>query len=402
MEQLLSALTTRRPYQFSLVAHYDARLDPATMCRALARLQHLQPLLGARIDRRCRPESWRTSHEPIPLRVCGADVTWRDQAAREQTDPIDVERGPLVRCVLLDVAGMRSSVMLTFAHHVADARGAVRAIQDLTTILNGGEPPIRPLPESQEDAVWAARPVPAMTAAAPARREPGADRPPELRRFDGTPPQIAAVTMSRVASAELIAAARREAVTVQACLVAAATEILWEDGTAFARVMTPLDLRSVFGLADEVATRFYVMCTGFARRRSCDFWELARAAAAAIGAERDARPLRDNVMAMAAAPPFDPDTAQRGFAGAVAADVVISNLGTLAFDDDGPIRVTGIEGPLLDAPLRGVDIVGAATTGGRLHLVDVGHRLRRDLVSRIAAALQRAAVSPGRAPRSAR
>jgi hypothetical protein len=300
---------------------------------------------------------------------------------------------PVVRCVLFDLSGECSSMMLTFAHHAADARGAVRAIKDLTALLNGRELPTRPLPESQEDAVWTARPVPAMTPAAPAPQDPRMDRPAELRRFDGVPPRVAAVTMSRVASTRLIAAARREAVTVQACLVAAATEIVWEDGTAFARVMTPLDLRPVFGLADEVATRVCGIRTGFARAQSCDFWELARTTTATIRAQRDSGLLRDGVMAMATAPPLDPDAAQRGFESGVAADVVLSNLGTLRFADDGPMRVTGIDGPLLHAPLHGVDFVGAATTDGHLHLVDVGHRPRRDFLPRIAAVLERAGTA---------
>lgn len=137
----------RNPVQFSLTAELTRDVSEEELTQALQKLQRVHPLLAAEVDRpdhdghRATGAVFRPSARAIPVRVARNSM-WEREVAIEQTEPVKPAPGPLARAVLIPAGNgsTGATVVVTFAHQITDGRGALRAVQDLATILDG-EPP---------------------------------------------------------------------------------------------------------------------------------------------------------------------------------------------------------------------------------------------------------------------
>lgn len=143
-ERVIDLYVHRNPVQFSITAELTRDVSDDELSRALRELARAHPLLAAGVH---RPEGdedpaalavFRNSDHAIPVRVARR-TTWQHEAAREQTEPIGAASSPLARAVLIPVGseGAGATVVVTFAHQIADGRGALRAVQDLVALLAG-------------------------------------------------------------------------------------------------------------------------------------------------------------------------------------------------------------------------------------------------------------------------
>lgn len=148
----------RNPVQFSLTAELTRDVCEEELTQALHHLQRVHPLLAAEVDRtdhddhRAAGAVFRHAAGAIPVRV-DRDTTWQREAAVEQTEPIEPASGPLARAVLIPAGNGRvgATVVVTFAHQISDGSGAVRAIQDLATIITRSLVAPSGLPAAQEE-----------------------------------------------------------------------------------------------------------------------------------------------------------------------------------------------------------------------------------------------------------
>lgn len=205
-ERIIDPYMHRNPLQFSLTTGLTRDVSEEELTRALRKLQRVHPLLAAEVDRgdhddhRATGAVFRRSARAIPVRVA-RETTWGREAAIEQTEPIEPAPGPLARAVLIPAGNGRAgaTVVVTFAHQIADGRGALRAVEDLAAILDGA--PLAPSgpPVAQDDLLADLAPTDGPDEGAVHRDaepagEPGADAtaspPGRLRPFDGSLPIV--------------------------------------------------------------------------------------------------------------------------------------------------------------------------------------------------------------------
>ncbi|UFN44703.1 hypothetical protein [Nocardioides okcheonensis] len=390
-ENVIDLYASRNPVQFSLVLELAAPVPAARLAQALAHLQRVHPLLAARVDRTGGRPVFRPASASIPLR-CVHEPDWRAAAADEQTSPIDLAGGPLVRAVLLTDAGGDSGavVLLTFSHQVSDGRGALLAVRDLVAHLEDEHRAPRAVPLDQETLL---RQLPPPGRDDRDDREDrddpgptGAAQPPaaSTRPFDGTPPRVESAELGAVRTARLRAAAREHDATVQGVLCAAAAESLAElTGRTTVRLNVPIDLRSALDLEDDVVNRFTATTVTLGTGAGTTTWDLARDASGQLRAGR--RAARATALALASLDPASAAEAEAAMLAATSSDLEITNLGAAG---SAP-SVVAIWGPTMTTQVQGERILGVVTHGGALRMALTTHDRPRGLAVDIAGRLDR-------------
>ncbi len=383
-EHVIDLFTTRNPVQFSLAIELASPVSTGQLTRALVRLQETHPLLAASIDRDGGRGTFRRSPAPIPLReVVGSD--WCTEAAAEQTRPIDRAGSPLVRAVLLtDTSGAAGTVVvLTFSHQVTDGRGALRAAQDLLTLL--GDQPLapRPVPAAQEELLQRLPRTPRP----PVDHRPDASSPRDtarLRPFDASAPGIEAVELDRGTTDRLRATARAHGATVQGALCAAAAQALSGlTRTGSVHINVPIDLRSALNLEDDVVNRFTATTVVLHPHAHGSLWPLAQDATAQLRAARDRS--QESALVLASLEAVGPEEAEAAMLAATQADLEITNLGASEVCSTSAVAIWG---PTMTTQVQDERVLGVVTHGGRLRLALTTHRhgeeTAADIVSRLA------------------
>lgn len=397
-EEIIDLYTHRNPVQFTLAAECSRQFTENELVDALRRLQRLHPLLTAEIHRSAAldggptPATFHHSDNVIPVRVIEAP-SWEREAGTEQTTPISPRPGPLVEAVLVqNPIRAASTVLLTFSHQIADGKGALRAMMDLLSILDGAATTAQDIPAAQEtllarapDTATARTFEPtadaAADAAAPAAR---------LRPFNAATPTVETCALSVQETRALVEHARAQACTVQSALCAAAALALLETtGQSRVRINVPIDLRPVIGGDDDVAVRFTATMITLSPREA-NFWELTRSAAEQL---RSARPFaRIGASALAEAGVLTSDAAEAAMLAATAADIEITNLGTTS----SPRIAEAIWGPTMTTGVEGEQILGVITHAGSLRMVHTAQPPTGRLADQMRAHLQTALRRPQR------
>lgn len=132
-------------------------MNPVVMVRcrgalALDRVEHAvrtvqrrHPALQVRVVRDTQPWFSDREVEPVSIRVVEreSDETWREVVRRELNDPLDIERGPLIRFVL--VRGEQASELICTTDHVnADGRSGLFVLRDVLRVID--QPGLRLVP----------------------------------------------------------------------------------------------------------------------------------------------------------------------------------------------------------------------------------------------------------------
>lgn len=400
-EQIYHGYMRRNPFQHCLVAHVAGALSSEQVAGALAVVVAAHPLLGAFVESAPGPgraPAFLAGHAPIPVAVAPAGSTWQEVAAREQADRIDDGVGPLVRAVILDQGRGSADLVLTFDHQGVDAVGALGVLADLAAVLNGASLQPQPVPTAQEDALAALSPGEgaAVVDPAPAPADPWMDQALAVRPFDGTPP----VVSSRVVDAELtaaaVAAARARTSTVNSVLVAAAARVLLATGRDVVRVLMPIDLRRAAGVPDVVAIRVLAARVGFTAGSGDGLWAMARRVGEQMARERAAASMQATAIAVSAGAPHASDEAEAIMAASLSVDLELSNLGVVALPggEGDAVRVTAVDGPVLDTRIAGQQVIGALTCNGELRLCHLAHEPVPGFTAAVVEELRRACTAP--------
>ena len=404
-ERVIDLYMHCNPVQFSLTAEFARDVPELELRQAFQELQRIHPLLTAEVDRRDKNDPRTTSPmfrhttETIPIRVA-SDTTWQREAATEQTKPIEPAPGPLVRAVLIPSGNGHagSTVVVTFAHQITDGRGALRAFEDLTAILNGAKLTPMRLPAAQEDLLTNLAPTSApdkdTTQRGAALEQQGADivasPPGRLRPFDGSLPTVQSGELGGEGTRRLLERSREESCTVQAALCAAAASVLFKQGKRDrVRINVPIDLRRAVGLDDEVVVRFSATTVVLDPSEETGFWELSRSASAQLGAARHPDTVRASALTLAQLAPTTADEAEEAMLAATTADIEITNLGVTRASTLGQ-EVHALWGPAMTTQVAGEQILGVVTHGDVLRMVNVTHDPIANLVGNIRSELENA------------
>jgi hypothetical protein len=379
-ETLSWLLDQNRPAHFAMVAEVLTHRDVEAWRSALLAAQRKHPLLSARIrnDPVAGVGFYHVANAPIPLRVVPrARSSWQFEAAKELGMPFDYGNAPLIRAVLLrDEDG--ATLVLAAHHSVADAMGLTFLITDILRALDGGR--LAPLdlafPLERLLDAEVRKYVPEPVTVSPTPVTPKAFRPVEVIE-----PTVDAMALTPELTASLVKRSRKEKTTVHGAIGAA----VHEAGRRFmpewcerpVRMATPFDLR---GLADEAQTAagVYAMSavTSHEHPRGAPFWDLARAIKINIEPfqTKDATLAHlKNMQDFVASQP-DARTVATLATQVFAFDVTLSNLGNLPIESNyGSVKLEAIWGPLINATLSGVQVIGVATLDGVLRLAHTSY-----------------------------
>ncbi|AMM20160.1 hypothetical protein AX769_08260 [Frondihabitans sp. PAMC 28766] len=396
-ERTIDLYAQRNPVQFSVAVQLARDVTESDLAAALERLQEAHPLVAAEIGQSVAEgeeqstQVFRRSDRPIPIRLARGS-TWQHEAAVEQTIPIRTTPGPLVRSVLIPAAGAGSStgILLTFAHQIADGRGALIAVADLAASLGGTRLSRGPVPEPQEQLVAVGPPIDDT-----ASDTHGADLAVEntseqsqtpagrLRPFDGDLPTLQAAELTTEQTRLLVRRAREESCTVQAALCAAAAAALFaQTELSRVRINVPIDLRSVIDGHRDVGIRFIGATVTLDRGLGISFWEAARAAAGQLQSARRPQALRAAALGLAQVAPTTPAEAEAAMLAATTADIEITNLGVVEMD-----QATAVWGPTMTTQVENEQILGVVTHGDALRMVNTTRAPIEGLTTHISRAL---------------
>lgn len=402
-ERVIDLYMHGNPAQFSLTAELTRDASKAELRQALQELGRIHPLLTAKVDRRDKNDPQTTSPvfrhtaETIPVRIA-SDTTWQHEAAIEQTKPIEPAPGPLVRAVLIPAGDERkgANLIITYAHQIADGRGALPALEDLTVILDGAKLTPMSLPAAQEELLANLTPPDEDTTrrgAEPLEQqgvEAVASPPGQLRPFDRSLPMVQSGDLGVAGTQRLLERSREESCKVQAALCAAAASVLFKQAERNqVKINVPIDLRRAVGLDDEVVVRFVATTVVLDPSTGVGFWNLARSASAQHEAARHPATVQASALLLAQLAPATADGAEEAMLAATTADIEITNLGVTRESTLGR-DVQALWGPTMTTQVAGEQILGVVTHGDVLRMVNVTHDPTANLVGYLRSELETA------------
>lgn len=404
----------RLALHFALVAHVAGQVTADQLRDALRRLGRRHPLLTARVAADLDLTYWFESDETTaiePLVLPRTDeTTWLAAAAQTVGPLFDWERGPLARVTLVE-SPERCEIILAMHHCAGDGLSGAYAVHDLLTLLGDPALDLPPLnmPRCPTDLLprWIrllGGLVPLTWVFPGLGRAGDSPPPPELLTKHGAF-HILTWALPPDPTQTLVRRSRAEGATVHSAL---ATAVLrgWAAvvGGDSHTVSNPVSLRGYF--AEPVGMALGNMIWPYNKvtlpnEPTVPFWDQARQFRAdlkrQVSAFRLTFPLAVGQRAMNRYP-LDQVAAAFGLAEESSNHTLsISNLGPLALAADyGPLRLTGVVGPLLDANDKEV-VLGVATVNGTLTFAmtfrepilapDTAARIRDAALAQLAAAV---------------
>lgn len=401
-EQVFHWYMHRNPVHVTITGHLAARVDPASLRSALARLQQVYPLLASSVDDDDPATGagpvYRRSSSPVELTLAEAGAAWQAVVGSEQNRLFDTAGGPLWRAALVPAAGgdrgsdAQDTLVLTFDHRVADGMAAWQVLSGLVVLLDGGDLTEQHLPGAQDEMVLAGAPGGDR---GDEQSDPEQDErlsaPGSVRPFDGTPAEVTSAVLEPDAVRALVLACRAHAVTVQAALAAAVTRVLQRSGREYVRIITPMDLRRLSGLPDDVAIRIMPARTGTSPDPSEGFWDAARQSADQLAPLRTSEAVVGVTRALEAAVPHDADGGDAVMLAIGSLDAMITNLGALTAPATSGTALVSVEGISMSSRFAGEQILGVTTLEGAMHLTNTTHDPIPRFVQDVAAELHQAA-----------
>jgi hypothetical protein len=284
---------------FAVFAEVDGAIEARALRAALDRAQAAQPLLAVRIATPGGVPCFATDDGArIPLvERPASDGDWQAQIERELGTPFDPGVAPLARCACLVLGGgLRSVVVLTFHHAIADGRsGALLLRRVLAEALSLPAPPscehaacpplhaLFPPAFRWDEHAEAAEAVYEQQMALLARDGPV----PPLPWLKGGPatarPRFERIAVERDATGQLLQRCRDQGTTLHGALGAAQLFALWRLwGTDRPRTLLlshPVDLRVRLDRAvppDYLGLYVSVLASPHRLGADTDFWALAR------------------------------------------------------------------------------------------------------------------------------
>ncbi|MEW2549308.1 condensation domain-containing protein [Streptomyces sp. NPDC047002] len=368
------------PMHYTVAAEFSVGLRREQVAAALAAVQERHPLLQAQIED--SPGIRLGFHRPaslpaIDVRLPDKEVTsWPQVVAEELSRPFDPSRAPLARAVLLS-GDTRSVVLLTVYHCITDGIGAVSLLDDMAAALDGRRLERLPLPPSQEQAI--ANTLPPLDGARPEQSPTEEDprlAPCTLRPFDGTLPHVSAMSLDAEHTQQLVRRCHSEGTTVHGALVSAVSRARSAlNDECFVRVLSPFDLRKRVGGGGACVDYHGAARTASEPGDGRSLWEQAREVNSALSGPRSDAGIVAASTGLQQFVPADADNATATAAiSAFPYDILVSNLGVVDCGTAaGAFTPTAVWGPAMLVQVKGEDVLGVTTHGGRLHMICCGY-----------------------------
>ena len=381
MERFFHLYAREHPRHFCVVAEISGDIDALDFQTAFDRVQRRHPMLSAYIagDVRSGPSIFHCDHRKLPVAVVASTEPgdWHAIVERELRTPFVDSEAPLMRATVLR-ARRQATVVLTLHHALLDGLSAAVIVGDLLEALNGHE--LKPLPALPSlDQLLEEALLPhgqTIQTRAPAGVE--ADklraiaRMPLWRPFEGDRPIVSTVSFSAAEAERIRRRSRDESTTVHGALCAALVRTAAKPANEVFTITSPVNARGVLGNVDAHAGSLFWMATvKLSAPFDRPFWDIAREVTDDMAYARANDGMLRFVAAVGASVPPDADTELAcGLMGAFAYDAIVTNLGALPLPAEiGALRLDAFWGPSVQGRFRNEIVIGAATLGKQLRLI---------------------------------
>ena len=391
LEEYLSLVDQVVPRHFAVAARVRGSTDVGAWRKALDSVQSRHPLFSVAIEKNKDKENgshFRSVNDAlIPLRVVRGPLPsdWEIEIEKELSTPFVPQAAPLVRAVLLHEPD--ESIFMLVAHHsIGDGLSLVYAIRDTLHALAGGRLNALPTVPSQEDLLRSL----ANGIGAPepdASSNPLLAGPAEDVMPNNSIPQVNRLALERGVTRKMREVARKEGTTVHgavcAALLLAGRQLSPRWTEMPVRVASPLDVRKLLGLTDNVTLSVSLGIVSFPAGLNLTFWELARYAKHGLSGARTLESLArltGNVASVLAGV-RDAQSAYDSVRRATRFEMVVTNLGEVPYGSHfGDLVLEELWGPAVVAGLGDRQAVGVATVNGSLRMLHVSYLTMKPLL----------------------
>jgi hypothetical protein len=374
-------------------------VSPDDVLAALGDVARRHPLLTATVHVGAPGHAvFRRTVDPIPMQVTG-EPDWERVVEEELATPLPaVGSGSSCRAVLIHGPN-RQTVILTFAHHIADARAAVRVLDDLVAALNGAPLGTGAVPAPREALLARLPSVQAVIDDGPPGErflgaEDGRQAPPKYLPAPARPvlPSVRAASIDADIVEMLRRRAMDEGATLRgAVLAATALEVAEQRGIDLVRITSPMSLEPLIGEQDGTGVFTTAARTATAPDAGTGFWDLAREHVRLLAPARSAVAVGNEVAAFVAAtgPTATPESAADFLGrGPLALDTVVTDVGVVSPTHRHRVGIRRFWGPIGLAQVEHENGVSAATLRGAIRITEVTRDSAAGLVEGIAARLR--------------
>lgn len=121
-------------YTVIITARITGPLDPVRFQQTLNAVSRRHPLLRAKVVFDDRHEAWFSSEAvpPVPVKLIrrDSDRQWLDELTSEVRIPFDIDRGPLIKCVLLHSPDI-SDLVIVCNHSICDGMALANLVKEI-------------------------------------------------------------------------------------------------------------------------------------------------------------------------------------------------------------------------------------------------------------------------------
>jgi hypothetical protein len=375
-EKIFWVLDQKAMLHFALAAEIEGKATIAEWRAALNATQLRHPNLSAKIsgNHYNSLNLERVVPQPIPLQIIqvAAGADWNPILEKELEQPIDHQRAPMARAVVIQQADL-SIFVFVVNHSIADGLSASLIIRDVVQHLSGESLQSLSAPPSLDDLFEL---PPANVTENTGTSTTSASRGPNTVR---KMVKVERLELTSELTSVLLQKSRSENTSVHGALAAAlmlAGRHLSHEWHDTIRVLHPASVRKDLKLGDECAllTNFIVAPYDFSDK--VDFWELARTVKSSIDTNRNEEwnkavttGCRDIFYAG-----MDLDAIEETLTHAFSHQLLLTNLTQISYHTDfGSMKIKAMWGPMVLARNPGAQTVGVVTVNNKLSLTLTSH-----------------------------
>jgi hypothetical protein len=390
VEKLFMVLDQLAPKTFAMAAELNGHLSEEQLNNFASTIQRRHRQLQAKICVDLNQTNWFDYDHASPVQITilphSGTAEWKTVLESELNIPFDLAGGPLIRMIL--ICGSTADTLLMLAHHsIGDGFSMVNIFRELFAFLSNKVPAAVIEATSMDQALDLEDRI-----NSPAEFNGTAVFNQALQKQQQRQIFVDHLKLDRETTAAVIEASRKHGITVNGLLNAAlAIAIAGNHKDPEHQVIslrTPASVRRTLGIGEEFGLNIITRVSELRIDTSPDIWELGRKVnqdLKNIGNEEEtrqyvkqfrnlflqAKPLDAFVKIMAAAPKID---------------LMLTNLGRIELEDNhGPLKITGLWGPIVIAGDGTEQTAAALTFDGQLHLTHTSMYPVKDLLKKVCA-----------------
>ena len=392
-EKVYWVLDQKTTTQFAVVAEIDGNMIDNAWRQALNTVQKRHPNLSVRISGNdyATVQFNHVDNCEIPLTVIYSQSgeSWNSVLEEALSTPLDITVAPLAKAVLIQQPGKSVFLFIT-NHSIGDGMSAALFIKDVLTVLSGRTiENLLPISTLDELAGLSLKEI--------ENEDLNGFKQAKGHLLPRPTINIERLKLSSALTRKLIDRAKSEKTTVHGALSAAIVIALnIKSGADLqevpVRILHPLSARSTLGLGDGYGLLVSMVTLPYTPLPHHQFWDFAKEVRQGIASTQTAEWIKADINATQGLfnNGLDLDTVVGALYAGTAHEVMLTNLGKLAFRSDyGNLKLASLWGPMVLTLHPLAQTIGVATFNGELTLSLTGLAPSQSLLEAIEQIIER-------------